>query len=120
MASSLCAAGGGSPPPAAPPAPSPPGRAAAPSPPPPPPPPASPRQADPDGLVTYASFPPTEYLDLSSLDFVTFNVYLHDPEAFRRYLLRLHNLVGDRPLVLGEFGMDTFRHGEDGQARFLA
>jgi len=36
------------------------------------------RQADPDGQVTYASFPPTEYLDLSPLDFVTFNVYLHE------------------------------------------
>src|SRR5207244_2733303 len=78
------------------------------------------KQADLDGLVTYANYPPTEYLDLSFLDFATFNVYLHDPEAFRRYLLRLHNLVGDRPLVLGEFGMDTFRHGEAEQARFLA
>src|SRR5205085_7110639 len=59
------------------------------------------RQADPEGLVTYANFPPTEYLDLSFLDFVTFNVYLHDQEAFSRYLLRLQNLVGDRPLLLG-------------------
>src|SRR6266404_5623249 len=36
------------------------------------------KQADPEGLVTYASYPPTEYLDLSSFDFATFNVYLHD------------------------------------------
>jgi GT2 family glycosyltransferase len=78
------------------------------------------RQADPDGLVTYASYPPTEYLDLSPFDFATFNVYLHDPEAFRRYLLRLHNLIGDKPLVLGELGMDTFRHGEQEQACLLA
>jgi GT2 family glycosyltransferase len=78
------------------------------------------RQADPDGLVTYASYPPTEYLDLSAFDFVTFNVYLHDPEAFRRYLFRLQNLVGDKPLLLGEIGMDTVRHGEDGQAGFLS
>jgi GT2 family glycosyltransferase len=78
------------------------------------------KQGDPDGLVTYANFPPTEYLDLSAFDFVTFNVYLHDREAFRRYLFRLQNLVGDRPLVLGEVGMDTLRHGEEGQARFLA
>ncbi len=77
------------------------------------------RQADPNGLVTYASYPPTEYLDLSPLDFVTFNVYLHDPETFRRYLFRLQNLVGDKPLLLGEIGMDTLRHGEDGQAEFL-
>jgi hypothetical protein len=78
------------------------------------------RQADPAGLVTYASFPPTEYLELPFLDFVTFNVYLHDPEAFRRYLFRLQNLVGDRPLLLGELGMDTLRHGEEAQAEFLS
>jgi GT2 family glycosyltransferase len=78
------------------------------------------RQADPRALVTYASYPPSEYLDLSFLDFATFNVYLHDRETFRRYLLRLQNLVGDKPLVLGELGMDTSRHGELEQARFLA
>src|SRR5262249_29236877 len=78
------------------------------------------KQADPAGLVTYASYLPTEYLDLSSLDFATFNVYLHDPETFRRYLFRLQNLVGDRPLLLGELGMDTLRHGEAAQAEFLS
>jgi O-antigen biosynthesis protein len=77
------------------------------------------KQADPEALVTYANYPSTEYLDLSFLDFATFNVYLHDPEAFRRYLLRLHNQVGDRPLLLGEIGMDTFRHSEEEQAAFL-
>jgi GT2 family glycosyltransferase len=78
------------------------------------------RQGDPHGLVTYACYPSTEYLDLSFLDFVTFNVYLHDPETFRRYLFRLQNLVGDKPLLLGEIGMDSLRHGEIGQADFLA
>ena len=78
------------------------------------------RQADPGGLVTYANFPPTEYLDLSFLDFVTFNVYLHDRETFRSYLLRLQNLVGEMPLLLGEIGMDTLRHGEVEQAEFLS
>jgi GT2 family glycosyltransferase len=78
------------------------------------------KQGDPDGLVTYANFPPTEYLDLSFLDFVTFNVYLHDLRTFRRYLFRLQNLVGDKPLLLGEIGMDTLRHGEKEQAQFLA
>jgi hypothetical protein len=77
------------------------------------------RQADPEGLVTYANFPPTEYLDLPFLDFVTFNVYLHDVETFRRYMFRLQHQVGDRPLVLGELGMDTIRHGEIAQAGFL-
>lgn len=77
------------------------------------------KQADPQTLVTYANYPPTEYLDLSSLDFVTFNVYLHDREVFRRYLHRLQNSVGDKPLLLGELGMDTLRHGELEQAAFL-
>jgi len=78
------------------------------------------KQEDPEGLTTYANFPPTEYLELPFLDFATFNVYLHDPARFRSYLLRLQNLVGDRPLVLGEIGMDTYRHGETEQAMFLA
>jgi GT2 family glycosyltransferase len=78
------------------------------------------KQVDPDGLVTYGNYPSTEYLDLSFLDFATFNVYLHDRAAFCRYLVRLQNLVGDKPLVLGELGMDTFRHGEITQARYLA
>jgi O-antigen biosynthesis protein len=78
------------------------------------------KQVDPQGLVTYANYPPTEYLDLSFLDFVTFNVYLHDRATFRRYLLRLQNLIGDKPLLLGEIGMDTLRQGEIAQADFLA
>jgi GT2 family glycosyltransferase len=77
------------------------------------------RQADPEGLVTYASYPPTEYLDLSFADFITFNIYLHNRETFRRYLYRLQTLAGEKPLLLGELGMDTIRHGEEEQARFL-
>src|SRR5947209_10341741 len=76
-------------------------------------------QTDPTGLATYANYPPTEYLELPQLDFATFNVYLHELETFRRYLLRLQNLVGDKPLVLGELGMDTLGHGELAQADFL-
>ncbi|MFO0965414.1 MAG: glycoside hydrolase family 2 TIM barrel-domain containing protein [Gemmataceae bacterium] len=78
------------------------------------------RQADPAGLVTYASYPPTEFLQAPFVDFATFNVYLHDRETFRRYLFRLQNMIGDRPLVLGELGMDTLRHDELEQAAFLA
>ena len=77
------------------------------------------KQSDPEALATYANFPSTEYLDLSFLDFATFNVYLHDPEVFRRYLVRLMNRIGDRPLLLGELGMDTLRHEEGAQATFL-
>jgi GT2 family glycosyltransferase len=78
------------------------------------------KETDPEGLVTYASYPSTEYLDLSTFDFLTFNVYLHRPKTFRRYLFRLQNLAQAKPLVLGEFGMDTLRYGEERQARFLA
>src|SRR5204862_7203521 len=77
------------------------------------------RQTDPDALVSYASYPPTEYLNLSlAIDFVTFNVYLHDRAVFRTYLHRLQNIVGDKPLVLGELGMDSLRYGEVEQADF--
>ena len=77
------------------------------------------KQIDPDCLTTYASYPSTEYLDLPFLDFAAFNVYLHDVEAFHRYLMRLLNRVGDRPLLLGEIGMDTLRHSETEQAELL-
>jgi O-antigen biosynthesis protein len=77
------------------------------------------KQVDPAALVTFANYPPTEYLDLSFLDFITFNVYLHERESFRRYLFRLQNLVHEKPLVLGEIGMDTIRCGELAQADFL-
>lgn len=77
------------------------------------------RDADPDALVSYASYPPTEYLLPQNVDFFTFNVYLHRREDFERYLARLQNLADDRPLVMGEFGMDTIRHPEEEQAEML-
>jgi glycosyltransferase involved in cell wall biosynthesis len=63
------------------------------------------REEDPQRLVTYANYPTTEYLQLDCLDFLTFNVFLEDEHAFRRYLTHLQQLAGDRPLVLGETGM---------------
>lgn len=77
------------------------------------------KDVDPEGLVTYANYPSTEYLQLPFLDFLSFNVYLHDDEAFSSYLLRLQNLSGDLPLVLSELGMDTLRHSQDEQRDFL-
>ena len=74
----------------------------------------------PHALVSYANFPPTEYLDLEFLDFLSFNVYLHHEEDFRRYLGRLQNIAGDRPLVLTEHGIDSVRLGDDVQAATLA
>ncbi len=77
------------------------------------------READPKALISYASYPPTEYLLPQNVDFYTFNVYLHRQEDFERYLARLQNLSDDRPLVMGEFGMDTIRHPEEEQAEML-
>ena len=74
------------------------------------------RREDPRALYSYASYPPTEYLLPQNVDFLTFNVYLHRREDFERYLARLQNLAEDKPLVMGEFGMDTIRHTEEEQA----
>ncbi len=78
------------------------------------------RRIDPQALYSYASFPPTEYLLPQNVDFLTFNVYLHHQRDLERYLLRLQNLADDKPLVLGEFGMDTQRHPETEQAEMLS
>ena len=77
------------------------------------------RETDPTVLFSYASYPPTEFLLPQNSDFSCFNVYLHNQDAFERYLLRLQNLSEDRPLMLGEFGMDTIRHTEEEQAEML-
>ena len=77
------------------------------------------RETDPNVLFSYASYPPTEFLLPQNSDFSCFNVYLHNQDAFERYLLRLQNLSEDRPLILGEFGMDTIRHTQDEQAEML-
>jgi len=74
----------------------------------------------PDSLFTYSNYPSAEYLDLSFLDFISFNVYLHREPDFRRYLTHLMAATGDRPLMLSETGMDTIREGEAHQAEMLA
>ncbi|MBA3881374.1 MAG: glycosyltransferase [Chthoniobacterales bacterium] len=78
------------------------------------------REANPDVLYSYASYPPTEFLLPQNVDFLCFNVYLHNQREFERYLLRLQNLAEERPLILGEFGMDTIRHSEEEQAGMLS
>jgi glycosyltransferase involved in cell wall biosynthesis len=72
---------------------------------------------DPAGLVTYVNYPTTEYLELPFLDLVCFNVYLESKERFEDYLARLHNLAGDRPLILTEIGLDSRHNGEESQAK---
>ena len=74
---------------------------------------------DPEGLVTYVSYPSTEYLELPFLDFAAFNVYLESRSTLAAYLARLQNRVGERPLVLTEIGIDSLRHGELRQAEVL-
>jgi len=77
------------------------------------------KQADPKGLFTYVNYPTTEYLNLSFTDFDCFNVYLESREKLEKYLARLHNLCGDRPLVMAEIGLDSRRNGEAVQASSL-
>ena len=73
----------------------------------------------PQALVTYVNYPPTDYLDLSFLDFVCFNVFLHNPSDFKSYLAKLQHIAGHRPLVLTELGIDSIRESEAEQAQFL-
>src|SRR5262245_34573904 len=77
------------------------------------------RSVDPDALVSYANFPTTEYLETDFADFLCFNVYLHGERTLRDYLNRLQNLAHPRPLVLGEFGVDSLREGEERQAQIV-
>jgi glycosyltransferase involved in cell wall biosynthesis len=79
------------------------------------------KEVSPEALVTYVNYPPTEHLVplLDFLDVVSFNLYLEDSEAFRKYLSRLQLLAGERPLMLAELGLDSLRNGEQGQAAFF-
>ncbi len=77
------------------------------------------RSIDAEALFSYATYPPTEYLLPQNADFCCFNVYLHHQREFEGYLLRLQNLTGEHPLILGEFGMDTIRHSQEEQAEML-
>lgn len=73
----------------------------------------------PQALVTYVSYPTTEYLELPFLDFVSFNVFLEHRENLVRYLAHLQILAGEQPLVLTEIGLDSQRNGEEKQAETL-
>jgi O-antigen biosynthesis protein len=74
---------------------------------------------DPGALFTYVNYPSTEYLRLPFLDLVCFNVYLEHEVSLRSYLARLHNLAGDRPLLLAEVGLDSRRNGLEAQTHSL-
>ena len=77
------------------------------------------KRADPDCLCTFTNYPPTEFLRPQSVDFVCFNVYLHQQEPFANYLARLQMQAEGKPLLLGEFGIDSLREGEARQCEML-
>ena len=77
------------------------------------------KAADPECLCTFANFPPTEFLQPRTLDFLTFNVYLHHPKPFDNYLARLQMIADTKPLLLGEFGVDSGREGEPAKCAML-
>jgi GT2 family glycosyltransferase len=77
------------------------------------------KRADPECLCTFTNYPPTEFLRPQSLDFVCFNVYLHQEQPFKNYLARLQMLAEGKPLLLGEIGIDSLREGEARQAEIL-
>jgi hypothetical protein len=77
------------------------------------------RAVAPQRLISYATYPSTEYLLPDNADFVAVNVYLEARVALDKYLLRLQNLAGHKPLVITEFGLDTQAHGEAAQAEVL-
>lgn len=74
---------------------------------------------DPEGIITYVNYPTTEFLQLSFLDVVSFNVYLEAQDRLEAYLARLQNIADDRPLLMSELGLDSLRNGEQTQAQVL-
>lgn len=77
------------------------------------------KSEDPQGLFTYVNFPTTEYLELPFLEVVCFNVYLESAMRLQPYLARLQNIAGNRPLIMGEIGLDSRRNGLQVQAHAL-
>lgn len=78
------------------------------------------KAVDPECLCTFGNYPPTEFLRPQNVDFHCFNVYLHHPKPFENYLSRLQMIADAKPLILGEFGIDSLRHGEEQQAEMLS
>ncbi len=77
------------------------------------------RGAAPQSLFSYATYPSTEYLMPRTADFLAVNVYLERQAAWERYLLRLQNLAGGKPLLIAEHGLDAAARGEAAQAETM-
>lgn len=78
------------------------------------------KRCDPACLCTFTNFPPTEFLRPQSVDFISFNVYLHEERSFEKYLARLQMLAEGKPLLLAELGVDSIREGEDRKSTMLS
>jgi glycosyltransferase involved in cell wall biosynthesis len=78
------------------------------------------KSVDPECLCTFTSFPPTEFLRPQNIDFVCFNLYLHQQKAYESYLARLQMLADAKPLLLGEFGIDSIREQESKKCEVLS
>ncbi|MDB6031921.1 MAG: glycosyl transferase family 2 [Verrucomicrobiales bacterium] len=78
------------------------------------------KEIDPGCLCTFGNFPPTEFLRPQLMDFVSFNVYLHQQRAYEKYMARLQMIAGEKPLLIGEFGIDSMREGEEAKCEILA
>ncbi|UCG25797.1 MAG: glycosyltransferase, partial [Chloroflexota bacterium] len=74
------------------------------------------KNEQPKTLVTYVNYPTTEYLQLPFLDFFCYNVYLESQDRLEAYMARLQNLCGEKPLLMGELGLDSLSNGEEAQA----
>lgn len=77
------------------------------------------KEASPECLCTFGNYPPTEYLKGRNVDFYCYNVYLHHPRPYENYLSRLQMIADAKPLILGEFGIDTIREGEESKCEIL-
>lgn len=71
-------------------------------------------------LFAYANYPTTEYEEPRNADFTAMNVYLESRDSLASYLPRLHNIAGDRPVVISEFGFDTHRASKEAQSDTLS
>lgn len=78
------------------------------------------KEIDPQCLCTFSNYPPTEFLYPRAIDFLSFNVYLHQRKAYENYLYRLQMLSGEKPLVITEFGIDSIREGEAAKCQILS
>jgi len=78
------------------------------------------RCLQPDCLYTFANYPPAQFLQPANTDFICFNVYLHDREPFQKYLEQIQLIAGDKPLLLGETGIDSQREGETRKCEILS